>query len=43
MKGKWKSMKVSEKTADHVYGTGDSGKFRLKVSGTTVTSIEGLR
>jgi hypothetical protein len=43
MKGKWKEMKVTEKTADHVYGTGDSGKFQLRVSGTSVTSIEGLR
>jgi hypothetical protein len=43
MKGKWKSMKVSEHVADHVYGTGDSGKFELRIKGTTVTSIEGLR
>jgi hypothetical protein len=43
MKGKWKEMKVSERTADHVFGSGDSGKFELRVSGTTVTSTEGLR
>lgn len=43
MKGKWKEMKVTEKAADHVLGTGDSGRFELRVSGTTVTSIEGLR
>jgi len=43
MKGKWKAMKVSERTPDHVYGTGDSGKFELRIKGTTVTSIEGLR
>ena len=43
MKGKWKTMKVSERTSDHVHGSGDSGKFQLKVSGTLVTSIEGLR
>ncbi len=43
MKGKWKEMKVSERAADHVYGTGDSGKFELRVSETTVTSTEGLR
>jgi hypothetical protein len=43
MKGKWKSMKISERTADHVFGTGDSGKFELRVKGTSVTSIEGLR
>jgi hypothetical protein len=43
MKGKWKEMKVTEKTTDHVYGKGDYGKFELRVSGTSVTSIEGLR
>jgi len=43
MKGKWKTMKVTERAADHVYGTGDSGRFELRISGTTVTSIEGLR
>ena len=35
MKGKWKTMKVSERTADHVVGTGDSGKFELRIKGTT--------
>jgi hypothetical protein len=43
MKGKWKEMKVSQRAADHVYGTGDSGKFELRISATAVTSIEGLR
>ncbi len=43
MKGKWKQMLMSERAADHVYGSGDSGKFELRVSGTGVTSIEGLR
>lgn len=43
MKGKWKNMKVSEHTADHVFGTGDSGRFELRLSGSTVTSMEGLR
>jgi hypothetical protein len=43
MKGKWKEMKVSERSADHVYGSGDSGKFELRISGTRVTSAEGLR
>src|ERR1700689_4088361 len=43
MKGKWKEMKVSEHADDHVFGTGDSGKFELGLSGNTVTSIESLR
>lgn len=43
MKGKWKEMTVTERAADRLTGTGDSGKFELKVSGTAVTFIEGLR
>jgi transcriptional regulator of met regulon len=43
MKGKWKTMKVTDRAADHVFGTGDSGKFELRIKGTLVTSIEGLR
>jgi hypothetical protein len=43
MKGKWKEMKITERAADHFYGSGDSGKFELRISGTGVTSIEGLR
>jgi transcriptional regulator of met regulon len=43
MKGKWKSMTVTDRAPDHVYGSGDSGKFELRVSGTHVTSLEGLR
>lgn len=43
MKGKWKEMEITERAADHVYGISDSGKFELRISGTGVTSIEGLR
>jgi hypothetical protein len=43
MKGKWKSMTVTESTAGHVYGMGDSGKFQLKIAGTGVTFTEGMR
>jgi transcriptional regulator of met regulon len=43
MKGKWKAMTVTESTPAHVYGTGDSGKFQLKLAGTGVTFTEGLR
>ncbi len=43
MKGKWKEMKVTERGPDHVYGKGDSGRFELRLSGTSVTFIEGLR
>jgi hypothetical protein len=47
MKGKWKKMTgVTKSTADGVTiltGVGDSGRFRLSVSGANVQSIEGLR
>jgi hypothetical protein len=43
MHKRWKKMLVNEKTADEVTGTGDSGRFRLWLSGTTIQSLEGLR
>jgi len=43
LKGKWKNMKVTSQTDTEVRGTGDSGRFMLRVSWTTVQSIEGLR
>jgi hypothetical protein len=45
MKGRWKKMEVDPAEADaaKVTGTGDTGKFQLSVSGTTVQSVEGLR
>ncbi|HML16210.1 MAG TPA: hypothetical protein VK419_04260 [Bryobacteraceae bacterium] len=46
MKGKWKKMSGVTSTQDGgtsvLTGVGDSGRFRLSVSGTTVQSIEGL-
>ncbi len=43
MRKRWKEMVVSEKTADEITGTGDSGQFRVWLAGNTVQSIEGLR
>jgi hypothetical protein len=43
LKGKWKKMDVAEQTASDVTGRGDSGRFHLNLSGSTVQSIEGLR
>ncbi len=45
MKGRWKKMELdpAEADAEKVTGTGDTGKFQLSVSGTTVRSVEGLR
>jgi len=43
LKGKWKNMDVASETETEVRGTGDSGRFMLRVSGASVQSIEGLR
>jgi hypothetical protein len=39
---KWKKMTVATESADAVTGTGDDGRFELRLKGTTVTSMEGL-
>jgi hypothetical protein len=43
LKGKWKKMSVAAHSNDEVSGSGDSGRFQLRVSDSTVQSIEGLR
>ena len=43
LKGKWKKMEVASATETEVSGTGDSGRFTVRLSGTSVQSIEGLR
>lgn len=47
MKGRWKTMSVGSTThtdsGAKVSGKGDTGKFELSVSGSTVRSVEGLR
>lgn len=43
LKGKWKKMSVTDKSEDEISGVGDSGRFRLGLSGSIVQSIEGLR
>ena len=42
LKGKWKKMEVKSATAAEVTGTGDSGDFVLRLSGSVFQSIEGL-
>ena len=42
LKGKWKKMSVATDGDDEVNGTGDSGGFRLSISGAKVQCIEGL-
>ncbi len=39
---RWKSFKAQSETKETVTGTGDFGGFELKLSGTIVTSVEGL-
>ena len=39
---KWKSLKLTEQTADSATGTGDDGRFELRRTGSLVTSVEGL-
>ena len=41
--GKWKRMDVSERSAEEVSGVGDTGRFQVRLSGSLVQSIEGLR
>lgn len=42
MSKKWKKMTVSSESPASVTGTGDDGRFELRLSGNTVTSMEGL-
>jgi hypothetical protein len=39
---KWNKMTVSSEAADLVTGTGDDGRFELRLKGAIVTSVEGL-
>jgi hypothetical protein len=39
---KWKAVKVESETADAITGTGDDGRFELRRTGSSVTSVEGL-
>lgn len=39
---KWKKMNVASETATSVAGTGDDGRFELRLDGPVVTSVEGL-
>jgi len=43
LKGKWKQMQIGEQSAEAISGSGDSGRFEVRVAGTRVQSIEGLR
>jgi|SRR5579862_3998368 len=47
MKGRWKKMEIESNsntdTGAKVIGKGDTGRFELSLSGSTVRSVEGLR
>jgi hypothetical protein len=43
LKAKWKRMEVASNSATEVTGSGDSGKFQLRLSGNSVQCIEGMR
>ena len=42
LKGKWKSMELTEDSPSRVSGQGDGGGFELRVEGSHVLSMEGL-
>lgn len=41
--GKWERFEVAAESAQEISGHGDDGGFLVRVSGTLVTSLEGLR
>jgi hypothetical protein len=43
LQGKWKHMQVESRTSTEIKGTGDSGRFVVRIAGTGVQSIEGLQ
>jgi hypothetical protein len=43
LKGKWKKLEVSSESESVISGSGDTGKFELRFSGSSVQSIEGFR
>ena len=43
MRAKWKKLEIASAKADELEGAGDSGKFRLRISGRVVQALEGLK
>ena len=43
LKGKWQAMKVVSDTGSVLSGTGDNGKFEVRLIGSSVESFEGMR
>ena len=43
LKAKWKKMEIASTSPGQVNGTGDNGRFSLRLDGATVHSIEGIQ
>jgi hypothetical protein len=43
LKGKWQKMDVSGETGSVLSGTGDTGRFEVRLVGSSVESFEGMR
>ena len=43
LKGKWKTLSYVKQTDDLLEGNGDDGSFRVRLEGSRLTSVEGLR
>src|SRR5262249_54190424 len=42
LRGKWKELEIDSRIRDEIRGTGSSGRFLLRVSGSKVESLEGF-
>jgi len=43
LKAKWKTTRVTSQSAGELTGSGDSGRFEVRLSGSFVQSIEGMK
>jgi hypothetical protein len=43
LRAKWKKLEIASSSPEQVTGTGDSGRFSLRLAGDTVHSIEGIQ
>ncbi len=43
LRGKWKKLEIASESATEITGSGDTGRFQVRLSGTQVLSLEGLR
>ena len=43
LKAKWEKLEISTDAASLLTGSGDTGKFQVRLAGTSVQSVEGMR